>query len=78
MSSQRSNDNQNSENIEIECIWCGVSKRLFPNLDIRWAVIDAKNNVGICEECWDVLPEQERDLKSWGDGDSDTSKGVDQ
>lgn len=78
MSSQKSNDQQNCENIDVECIWCGVSKRLFPKLDIHWAVIDEKNKVGICEECWKVLPEQERNLTPRRAGESTPNNGVEQ
>lgn len=75
MSSQGSNDDHQVESDDVECLWCGVSQRLFPNNEITWAVIDAENKVGICVDCWDVLPEHDRQLQTTNsDGDSTLKK----
>ncbi|MEW8439289.1 MAG: hypothetical protein AB2689_14175 [Candidatus Thiodiazotropha taylori] len=66
MSSQESNKNDPASTgatDDIECIWCGISHRLFPDLDIQWAVVDKDKQAGICTECWSVLPEEDKQLK---------------
>ncbi|MCG7961166.1 MAG: hypothetical protein N0E54_00540 [Candidatus Thiodiazotropha taylori] len=66
MSSQVSNKKDQASagtTDDIECIWCGISRRLFPDLDIQWAVVDKDKRVGICTECWNVLPEEDKQLK---------------
>jgi hypothetical protein len=67
MSSQGSSDEQ-----DIVCIWCGISKRLFPDASIRWQFIDPETGTGICEDCWSVLPDHDRQSSRPGDGSSMT------
>jgi hypothetical protein len=65
MSSQESNKKEQKVTCAtdyIECIWCGISHRLFPDLNIQWAVVDKATRVGICTECWNILPEEDKQL----------------
>ena len=64
-----------SDEQDIVCIWCGISKRLFPDSSIRWHIVDPDVGMGICEDCWNVLPDQDRRSNRPGD-DASMTEGV--
>ncbi|MCU7886498.1 MAG: hypothetical protein KZQ82_20100 [Candidatus Thiodiazotropha sp. (ex Lucinoma annulata)] len=70
------NSNDNADELDSICIWCGVSKRFFPEYDMQWAVLDEIQHEGICTACWNALPEQERKLLSSDGSDDSNLAGV--